>query len=101
MAPVHTPIAGTDIVGVARNLGSGELPLNGLRHPATAGTSGWYLWAGQELSDTPDFFEPLHAEHLAEICPDVLPFLSLPPGWRFLLAGAQVDVWFEESLLVV
>ena len=33
--------------------------------------------------------------------PEVLPFLGLPPGYRFLLADTTQDVWFDESLLSV
>ncbi|MGO4145420.1 hypothetical protein AB4Y77_10075 [Paenarthrobacter sp. YAF11_1] len=75
------------------------LPLNGLRHPAAIGTSGWFIWRGEELGTAHDFFVPLHVEHLTTWCPEVLPYLALPPGWRFLLAPGYEDVWFDESLL--
>ena len=87
------------MVGAARNLGTGRFPLNGLRHPPTPTSSGWYLWAGTELSDAPDFFDPLHGVHLTERCPDILPYLALPPGWRFLFAPGHEDVWFDPLLL--
>jgi hypothetical protein len=86
-------------VGVARNVQSGLQPINGLRHPPERGTSGWYIWAGGEFSDAPDFFQPLHAEHLIEWCPEVIPYLSLPPGWRFLIAPGIEDVWADSELL--
>ena len=35
----------------------------------------------------------LHAVHLADHCPSVLPYLGLPPGWRFLIAPGYEDVW--------
>jgi hypothetical protein len=31
--------------------------------------------------------------------PQVAGFLGLPPGYRFLLAGDHVDVWYDEKLL--
>lgn len=77
----------------------GHPPLNGLRHPQEGDTSGWYLWAGTDLSDEPDFFVPLHVEHLEEWCPEAIPFLALPPGWRFLVAPGIEDVWEDLSLL--
>jgi hypothetical protein len=46
-------------MGIASNFSSGLLPLNGLRHPATTSTSGWYLWAGDEQSEANDFFLPI------------------------------------------
>lgn len=85
-------------VGIARNVRTDLQPLNALRHPPEGDTSGWYIWAG-ELSYDPDFFVPLHISHLAEWCPQILPFLSLPPGWRVLVAPGYEDVWFDEALL--
>jgi len=91
-----------DIVGAARNVVRGQCPLNGLRHPRTSTTSGWYLWAGTDLPTEADFFEPIHASRLVDRCPDVLPFLGLAPGWRFLLGeNGYVDIWFDGSLLSV
>lgn len=78
---------------------AGAEPLNGLRHRPDADTCGWYVWGGTELLDDPDFFHPLHVRHLTDKCSDVIPFLGLPPGWRFLIAPGHVDVWFDETLL--
>lgn len=86
-------------VGAAANLRSGLQPLNGLRHRPEGGTTGWYLWAGEELSQADDFFLPLCARHLEEWCPQVLPYLGLAPGWRFLIVEGYADVWFDEALL--
>lgn len=74
-------------VGIARNVRDGLMPISGLRHPPEGDTTGWYIWAGEDSSSDPDFFVPLHIEHLAEWCPQALPFLGLPPGWRFLIPG--------------
>ncbi|NTW39854.1 MAG: hypothetical protein HGA44_08175 [Cellulomonadaceae bacterium] len=76
-------------------------PLNGLRHSPAADTCGWYVWAGEELSHDEDFFLPLHADQVAEWCPEVEPYLALPPGWRFLIAPGYEDVWFDPALLEV
>src|SRR5690349_15232974 len=86
-------------VGIAKNVNQMSRPINGLRHPPSGETSGWYIWAGTELSSAPDFFLPSHAERLQDRCPDVLKFLGLPPGWRFLIAGDYRDVWFDADLL--
>ena len=88
-------------LGISRDFSPSAYPINGLRHPAEHGTCGWYVWSGEEFSDDPDFFEPIHVNHLDHRCPDVLPFLALPPGWRFLFAPNQIDVWYDESLLDV
>jgi hypothetical protein len=86
-------------VGMARNVRTGLQPLNGLRHPPVGDTTGWYIWAGEELSTAADFFEPMHVLHLAELCPAVLKYLGLPPGWRFLLHDDHSDVWEDSRLL--
>jgi hypothetical protein len=80
---------------------AGLQPVNGLRHPQTAGTSGWYIWCGESFSESPDFFKPLHASHIYESLPDTSHLFGLPPGFRFLLAGDYLDVWFDERLLAV
>jgi hypothetical protein len=99
---------GADYVAVASELKVGLArqtlhlqPLNGLRHQPDGDTSGWFLWAGEHLGGHANFFEPIHAIHLAQICPAALPYLGLPPGWRFLIAPGHEDVWFDPSLIVV
>ncbi len=77
-----------------------KVPLNALRHPAKDETCGWYIWGG-ELSDKPDFFQPLHVHHLIEHAPAIIPYLGLAPGWRVLLAPGHEDVWYDPALLAV
>lgn len=79
----------------------GLVPINGLRHPPQGDTNGWYIWCGEELSSEPSFFSPLHTQHLEERCPEVLKLLGLPPGFRFLIAGDYIDIWYDPSLLDV
>jgi hypothetical protein len=86
-------------VGIAENVKTGLKPINGLRHRPEGDTTGWYIWAGEKLAKDPDFFVPLHVKHLHEWCPDVLKFLGLPPGWRFLISENYEDVWRDPSLL--
>ena len=94
-----TRVAMTDKVGISPNVRSGLMPINGLRHRPHGETCGWYIWAGDEMGTGDDFFVPLHVSHLGEWCPQVLPYLGLPPGCRFLLAPEHEDVWFDEGLL--
>lgn len=95
----HVPASADLKVGISRNVREGVLPINGLRHPPEGDTTGWYIWAGEDMSSDPDFFVPLHVEHLSEWCPQLIPYLGLPPGWRFLIAGDHEDVWEDPSLL--
>ena len=86
-------------VGVAANVRDDLNPLNGLRHMGDVGITGWFVWAGEQFSEADDFFLPLHVAHLREWRPQVLPYLGLPPGWRFLIAPGYEDVWFDPGLL--
>lgn len=80
----------------------GKLPINGLRHPPTDTTNGWYIWCGNEMSTSTDFFSPLHIEHISEYLPEAAEYLALPPGYRFLIDGQDFeDVWFDPHLLVM
>ncbi|MCC7522669.1 hypothetical protein IT407_02630 [Candidatus Uhrbacteria bacterium] len=87
------------IAGVAKNVGHGILPINGLRHSGSDNASGWYIWAG-DFKEDPDFFEPTHIKHLRDRFPSVLKYLGLPPGWRFQIDNNDYeDVWEDKSLL--
>ncbi len=92
------PEAGTKI-GIALST-IGKTPINGLRHKSENGTNGWYIWCGEEMGKEDDFFSPLHVEHIAEYLPEVLEYLDLPAGYRFLIDGNNYeDVWYEQELL--
>jgi hypothetical protein len=92
------PALGQDVAGVAiRTVGT--FPINGLRHPTSNGTTGWYIWCGETFSDASDFFNPVCVEHLIDSLPSVGKLLGLPPGYRFLIADGYEDVWFDEALL--
>ncbi len=97
----YEPVESDLMLGISKNFLSSALPLNGLRHPQEGQSCGWFLWAGEELSDAPDFFEVWHVQHLEERRPDVAKYLGLAPGWRFLVADDHEDVWFDSKLLEV
>jgi hypothetical protein len=88
-------------LGVALNVRAGLVPINGLRHPPTPDTNGWYVWAGEQFEARDDFFLPLHVSHIDSWHRGISKFLALPPGWRFLFANGYEDVWFDEALLNV
>ncbi|HLJ88952.1 MAG TPA: hypothetical protein VKZ53_19185 [Candidatus Angelobacter sp.] len=79
----------------------GLQPMNGLRHPPTGDTTGWYIWCGEHFSESPGFFAPLHTSHIYEEYPELTKLLGLPPGYRFLIADAYLDIWYDASLLNV
>lgn len=89
-----------EMIGISQTALNGAKLIHGLRHPSTDTTSGWYIWSG-ELLDSPDFFQPLHLEHAIKLRPDIIPYLGLPPGWRFMIdtSAKHEDVWRDETLL--
>lgn len=74
-------------------------PKNGLRIMSSGSMTGWYLFAGESMSDDPDHFDPYCATHLVELAPDILVYPGLPVGWRFLHAPEYEDVWFDPNLI--
>jgi hypothetical protein len=91
------------LIGVAVETFKGKslIPINGLRHPIESDqAANWYIWAGEDYSEADDFFKPMHISHLLDLCPQVLQYLGLPPGWRFLFDDKQYeDVWYDKELL--
>lgn len=55
----YCPSPDNYIVGIALNVKEGLRPINGLRHPSERDTTGWYIWAGEEISDDPRAFKTL------------------------------------------
>ena len=87
-------------VGISKEIHKKRFPINGLRHPAINDTSGWYIWFGIDPpTEEPDYFDPMHISHLLGYCPEVIPYLALSPGWRFLITPEYEDVWFDNNLL--
>jgi hypothetical protein len=78
---------------------SNQTPINGLRHPLTEDTTGWYIWCGKEFSTDPAFFKPVCTRHIYDQQPKIAELLGLPPGYRFLSANDYLDVWFDPTLL--
>lgn len=88
-------------VGIAENVKLGIMPIHGLRHHPKDDSTGWYIWAG-DYSDSSDFFVPLHVNHLYEWCPDIIKYLGLPPGFRFLVDNkGHEDIWIDNTLLSI
>jgi hypothetical protein len=94
------PVTDSDKVGLALST-LGKQPINGLRHPVAGDTTGWYIWGGDQFSDSAEFFQPMCVDHLVELLPTIAEFLALPPGSRFLSAPGYIDIWSDESLLRV
>lgn len=94
-----SPVNSKHMIGISDNL-NGQ-PVHGLRHPPVKGTTGWFIWTG-EYSTADDFFKPIHAGHLLQKRPDLIKYLGLPPGYRFLVDNkGHEDIWTDSQLLNV
>lgn len=83
-------------IGISDNWN--ENPINGLRHSQQKGTTGWFIWSG-EYSENDDFFKPICAEHLLQIRPEIIKYLGLEIGFRFLVDNkGYEDVWKDENI---
>ena len=88
------------IIGLSENVFSDMIPINGLRHPIEKGTTGWYIWSGEEFKEEDDFFKPFCVKHLLERKPEVIKYLGLPPGFRFMIDNVGYeDIWEDNNLL--
>lgn len=72
-------------------------PLYGVRKKNEDGTASWYIWGGP-YSEAIDSYQPLCVGHLDDLIPNVLPYLALPPGYKFIIdrKGFE-DVWREDG----
>ena len=60
------------------------------------GTVSWFFHCG-EHDDADDFYQPVHASRLPDMLPQVVDYLALPSGAKFILdRDGYEDVWLEE-----
>lgn len=76
----------------------GQMPIVGERIVLDEGeTVSWFIYCG-EYSDADDFYQPFHWYHLIEQLPEVLPYLGLEQGFRFIIDNkGYEDVWRENQ----
>lgn len=74
--------------------------LQGLRRPSNEKSNGWYIWFG-DYSEANDFFSPISVKDLGDyLNSNVIDYLDLPTGYRFLIDGDNYEnVWFDKELL--
>ena len=87
-----------EIVGVALET-LGREPIYGVRITPAENATGWYICGGPR-SDDPNFYQPVCLSHLRERCPSVLKYLSLEPGFKFLIdRSGYEDVWKDLEII--
>lgn len=92
---VYIEVSGDDVIAVAVQTLNKD-PLVGIRkQPTTDENVSWYIYGG-ELEEGIDNFETMTVRELQDIAPDVLPYLALDVGFRFMIDGDDYeDVWKE------
>lgn len=75
----------------------GEIPITGIRNVLEANENiSWFFYCG-EFSEDKDFFKPIHISHLKDYLPEVMQYLALEEGFRFVIDNdGYEDVWKEE-----
>lgn len=71
-------------------------PIVGIRNKPEAGEDvTWFIYAG-EHHDSEDFFQTVSVKELDKLLPEVLPYLALEHGYRFMIDREEYeDVWKE------
>lgn len=88
-----------DVIAVAVDSLHQE-PIVGIRNKPEAGEDvTWFIYAG-EHDDREDFFQTVCVKDLQELLPEVLPFLALEHGYRFMIDREEYeDVWKEGDAI--
>lgn len=91
----YVEVSGDDVVAVAVQTLNKD-PIVGLRKKAEGDEQvAWYIYGG-ELGEDDVNFETMTVRELQDILPDVLPYLALEEGYRFMIdADDYEDVWKE------
>jgi len=85
----YVEVTGDDVVAVAVHT------LKQDKKPETAENISWYIYGGEPSSE--ETFETMTVRELQDIAPEVLPYLALETGFRFMIdADDYEDVWKEE-----
>lgn len=91
----YVEVTGDDVVAVAVHTLKQD-PIVGIRKkPETAENISWYIYGGEPSSE--ETFEIMTVRELQDIAPEVLPYLALETGFRFMIdTDDYEDVWKEE-----
>ncbi|WP_180008107.1 MULTISPECIES: hypothetical protein [unclassified Acinetobacter] len=90
----YVEVQGDDVIAVAVHTLNKD-PIVGIRKPAEGDENvSWYIYGG-ELEGA-DNFETMTVRKLQDVVPEVLPYLALDIGYRFMIdADDYEDVWKE------
>jgi hypothetical protein len=90
----YIEVKGDDVIAVAVDTLQKE-PLVGIRKKAESENVSWFIYGGELAADL-ESFEMMTVRELQDILPDVLPYLALDIGYRFMIDQDDYeDVWKE------
>jgi hypothetical protein len=75
------------------------LPTEAVRYPSPVHMSGWWLTTDL-YNEKIESMMIVHYYHVAFKRPDVVKYLALPFGYRFLVGAGNDDVWYDPKTLV-
>ncbi|WP_445115933.1 immunity protein Imm33 domain-containing protein [Acinetobacter sp. WZC-1] len=93
----YIKVSEEDVIALATQTLTRE-PIVGLRKkPADDGVA-WFIYGG-ELEEGEDFFETMTVRELEKILPEVVPYLALEEGFRFMIDRDDYeDIWKAEQI---
>jgi hypothetical protein len=95
----YSPVEDDQTVGISK-INQKLYPINGERTKIIGIFSGWMIWFGSEIPQGKTNFESMCKVHLKNKIPLIIPYLSLPPGYRFMIDDKGFeDIWYDEKLL--
>ena len=91
----YVEVSGDDVIAVAVHSLQQD-PIVGLRNrPEIHDNVSWFIYGG-ELAEGQDAFETMTVREAQDILPQILPYLALDIGFRFMIDGDDYeDVWKE------
>ena len=91
----YNPIPPNEMVAIALQT-LGQQPIYAMRIvPEQNENITWFIHCG-EYSEADDFYQPMHASHLDQLLPQVLPYLALDHGFNFIIDDdGYEDIWSE------
>ena len=87
------------VIGVCEPFDAESDLMQGLRRQTTDEETGWYIWTGDGGADDIGFFKHVSVRDFGLLCPSLVPYLGLAPGWRFTVESGSLKVWFDAALI--
>lgn len=89
-----TPPTGNQTILISKNVWDGKLPVYAERIPTDKKEhSGWFFYHSKEEQNRKNLFRYQSLYHLADIRPELLPFVAFPIGTSFQITESGIEVF--------